>query len=306
MRDVGVELAAAFKPVASELMAVGRRYRWKPTDESPLFVEAAEDASAWLTDVREVHPPLEVFKQAVFVRCLALTDYVSGLCKIAVHGGAKSDIVAMSAAPLARAAMEAAAYLYWYCEADLGSSVRLLRMCRDIAYQMHVRHKLDQYAEIEGIALDPGWADFTAMLKAWNIPIDHLGQKPKVWVVDDDGKGMGRPSAQEIMAPLMRSERHTTVGAFFYADISDVAHASLEGLMRRARIIHSDDGTNVHMQFSRDRQLGAVAVLYWGLHRPMEALMSLMGWEHGRLGTVYEQGVERLTALGKRLHDLEP
>lgn len=297
-------MAAAFKPVASGLMAMGRNYRWMPTDESPLAAESAEDGTAWLTTSPEIQPPLEVFKQAVFVRWFGMVDYLSGLCKIAVHGGARGDIVAMSAAPIARAALEAVAYLHWYCEADVKPHVRVRRMCCDIVHQMHVRHKLDRYAQLEGLELDPGWDEFREMLEAWQVLHDAKRQAPKLHVLDGDGKQMNRPSAQEIMAPLMQSEQHTTVGAFFYADVSDVAHASLEGLLRRANVVHTEDDTSVHVQFSRDRQLGSVAILYWGLHQPVKAVMSLMGWEDDRFETVYEKGAERLSELGRRLHDM--
>lgn len=292
--DIGVAIANALLPVAHELLQLGERHGWQPQSGSPLEQEAAETRTRYGSDPKFKHP-LEVLPQIVFARCWALSDYLRGVALIAAQGWQLQRHVVLSASPVARGALEAAAYMYWLTETGITAEERATRLVLDVHYAIKARNRLYDHRPDHLEDWDPGWADLAEMLDAWQIPNRRHEQPPHQVILE---LGRNRADAFSILAPLMPSKTGQ-VGPFFYSDITDLAHASTEGILRRSRISTEPDGS-LKFEFSREEQLRALVALPWVLPQPLRAMCTTFGWDTDRIETTLTSTFERLAEQTSR------
>jgi hypothetical protein len=75
--------------------------------------------------------------------------------------------------------------------------------------------------------------------------------------------------------------------------VSDVAHASTQGLLGRASVSDGENGLSIG--FSRIELLKGVAPVLWALDAPILASYVYLGWDETRFREVFAASATRLS-----------
>lgn len=285
---------------------------WQPRTETPTsgtpFVSEANELSKRLPRQSEYKHPYDVLRSVTFARWLALIDYLRGVALVAAQGWTAQRRVVFSGAPIARAALEALAYIHWLCEPDIGPNARMMRVVWDVHQSIGARGRLHDHRPGDWKSWDPGWSDFADILTAWGVEHRRGGRAPHPVIIEDHTER--RDAAFDILLRgVMRSRTSEKVGAFFYSDLTDLAHASVDGVLRRADIQVKSEGA-LHLKFSREKQLHGLVGLPWAVPVPAESVMSLMGWDTAPVREVFARELSRLAELAgpppSAADDLDP
>lgn len=293
--DLGSVIGQCFREVADVLSEQVTDGSDEANDDSPQSAEAAAfyERSGGQVDEANARNPLELTGMLLVTQLFAVADFLRGIGLIGVHGKHRELPVAFSAAPVARALLESLAQIRWLVEPDIGFEERVRRLIDDMLRDHRSRHRVVVPAQTDGVdvVLDTeGIAevcDLYGVKYRWGKPDAKTGIRFPVI------EGAARPSAFDLLSTSMPSSEYEHLGAVLYHLMSDVAHASTQGLLGRASV--SADQNGLSLGFSRIEILKGVAPVLWALDDPVRGLYAYLGWDESRFRDVFGASVTRLS-----------
>ncbi len=239
--------------------------------------------------------PFQIVAVLLLAQLHAVVDFLNGIATIAVHGGAPGRETGFSAAPVARALLEALARIYWLAESGVGAEERVRRLVDDTVRDELARHRVLAHLGEGNAGQLPGVDDLAKLCDSygvkwrWGKPDRTTGVRFPVL------SGQTRPSAFDTLSPLMPSKTQGRLGAVFYSLMSDVAHASTQGLLRPASV--TDGGDRLHVRFDRLQMLDEVKPVLWAVNQPVMSAYSYLGWNEYHFRETFATAVARLAAV---------
>lgn len=238
--------------------------------------------------------PFDLIAILFLAQLHAVVDFLRGIATVAFHGGVPGGETAFSAAPIARALLEALARIHWLAEEGIGAEERVRRLADDTIRDALGRHRVlahlgegdaEHILGVDGLA---EMCDGYGVKWRWGNPDRTTGVR---FPVLDGGT---RPSAFDILSPLMPSKTHGRLGAVFYSLMSDIAHSSTQGLLRPASV--TDGGDRLHVRFDRLQVIHGVVPALWAVNRPVTSAYRYLGWDYDGFRETFERAVARLAA----------
>lgn len=242
--------------------------------------------------------PLDLIAATLFARLFCVADCLAGISLIAARGD-QQPLAGLSAAPIARAALEALAYTYWLAEPEIGHAERVRRLMVDTAWDHGTRHRLIPHGRADGVEIPAEDEGLAEMCDGYGVAYSWGKWSQATSLRRLHVEGESRPSAFDILAPLMPSTSHTRLGAVFYSLMTDVAHASVQGLLRAGDPKFDSDG-RLHLRFSRRDILRGVAPTLWALPLPVIATFDYFGWDSDTFREPFASAVQELSAALSR------
>lgn len=295
--DFGTVLGNVLLPVAMELLDMHDRDLTASDDKAPCDAEH-EDALAELDIDIEVHrSPLELVSTVLTSRIVLVADYLRGIALVAVHGGQHSA-VAFSTAPIARAIMEALAHIHWLAEPDVGYRERTRRVMIDTLHDLKARARIVPAARADGIDAPIAVDELEGMCRRYGVPCEPGDEDPTTGIAFPRIPGDGRPGAFGLMDQIMSKSDLGSFGPVYYNFMTDLAHASTQGILGRAHV-KGLDGGGLSIGVNRVVELVHVAPIFWALPTPIGRFMDFHGWEDRRFADLIVDGAQRLTDAKK-------
>lgn len=240
--------------------------------------------------------PADLIVAVLYARMFALADFLNGVALIAEHGRGRGGVVSsFSAAPIARAAMDALAWTYWLVEPDIGHHERVRRLLLDTVLDHQARARVVAPARIDGVDVPFDSEGLAEMCDVYGVQYKWGKPDPVTGVKLPHVLGERRPTAFDILTPLLRSKSHSQLGAPVYHLVTNIAHASTQGVL-----VHADvaDGPKGEWQFRYARLpiLRTVAPMLWAVPTPVLATFDYLGWDSDPFQEVFAGAAQELSA----------
>lgn len=296
--DFGTVLGNALLPVAAELLEMHDRDLGASDDEAPCDAEHADALAGSDIDLEVHRSPLELVSTVLTSRIVLVADYLRGIALVAVHGGHQHRAAAFATAPIARAVMEALAHIHWLAEPDIGYRERTRRVMIDTLHDLKARARIVPAARADDI--DPPIAvdELQGMCRLYGVPYEPGDEDPTTGIAFPRIPGDGRPGAFSLMTEIMSESDLGSFGPVYYNFMTDLAHASTQGILGRAHVKNLDDG-GLSIGVNRVVELIHVAPIFWALPTPIGRLMTFYGWDDRRFVELIVDGAQRLTDAKK-------
>lgn len=293
-QDLGTVISRSLEPVAAAILALVRESNPAPMPGSPAVVEA--DTFKALHNLPadwEYRNPIELVALLLHSRLFLIADYLRGIAIIGEQGGSREQPVAYSAAALVRAALEALAFTYWLAEPEIGHEERVRRLVLDTLNDLQARHRIVTLARIDGVDIVLDTEGLATMCDAYHVAYRWGRRDSETGIQFPVVQGNKRPSAFEILKELLPSKEYTNLGAIVYHVMSDIAHASTQGVLGPASLSQGSAG-GLEIGFSRTAVLKHVAPILWAVPGPLTAVVDYYGWDKAAFQEVVAPSLERL------------
>lgn len=292
--DFGTVLGNALLPVASELLDMHDRNDGVGDHDAPCDVEAQEAQKALRLDHGQHRNPLELVSTLLTARVILLADYLRGIAAIAIHGSHRDRPVAFSPAALARATMEALAHIYWLAEPDVGHRERTRRVAVDTLHDLKTRARIVPATKTDDVEPTIDVDDVVGLCEIYGIAHEPGGVDQASGIAFPKLPGPGRPGAFSLMDQVMARAHLGSFGPVYYHLMTDIAHASTQGILARANMRSLQD-QGLAIGVNRVDVLVQVAPILWALPNPIHRLTVFYGWDDERFSSLITEGAGRLT-----------
>lgn len=291
--DIGPKLSKAFLPVAEAFLKIGPVSNLKERTSSAVSSEAGQmHDELGLADSPDMRNPIQLVGLMLAARQLAVADYLRGISTVAVHGGYGNNKAGLSAAPIARAALEALAHIFWMAEPGIGARERVRRLLWDAAHDIRSRHKVVTAARAGGVEPLLEVDKIIEMCQAYDVDFKLGTPVQDTDIALPHVRGEPRPPAFQLMREMMSGIGAPQLGAIFYNLMSDVAHASTQGLLNRATVTEDDEALRVTVD--RQRELRHAAPVVFAVARPAQRLVEYYGQDDQPFAKVYSAATDHL------------
>lgn len=294
--DFGVQLSSAFLPVAEGFLKIGPA-NGKPPATSRARYEYDQAVEQFDSVGKGVaRNPIQLVGLMLVGRQLAVADYLRGIATMAVHGYEQGRTISVSPAPVARAVLEALTHIYWMTDPDISMKERVRRLMWDAAHDIRTRHRVVTAAREGGVEPNLNLDDFADNCDLYEVNVTWGKPHNDTGISLPHVDGVDRPSAFDMMRDLAPAVTARQLGAIFYHLVTDVAHASTQGLLGQAKISDREDGSLDVSPLDRTTQLRQVSLVLYAVARPASRLISFYGQDEQPFHETLSEAMERLTA----------
>lgn len=293
--DLGNVIGQGFREVADVLSEQVTDRSDRASDDSPHSAEANAFYERFGDRIDEAgaRNPLELTAMLLATQLFAVADFLRGISLIGVHGRHGELPVAFSAAPVARALLESLAQIQWLVEPDIGFEERVRRLIHDMLRDHRSRHRVVIPARADGVDVVLDTEGIGEVCDLYGVKWRWGRQVAKTGIRFPVIEGPTRPSAFDLLSRLMPSSEYEHLGAILYHLMSDLAHASTQGLLCRASV--SGDHHGLNLGFSRLEILKGIAPVLWALDAPIRASYVYLGWDQTPFREVFGASITRLS-----------
>lgn len=287
-------LSSSMRSVADSIVDLVVASSQTPDPQSPAGQEAGQFRSR-VPDTwgQRFADPFLMIAVTLYTRLLAAADYLRGIAIVASDEGRGQQSVSYSAAALARGALEALAFAYWMAEPGVGDEERVRRLALDIQHDHKQRRRIVEAARADGVEPVIDAQLLADMCDDFRVPYEWGTHKP-TGIGLPEIKGKERPSAMAILTPVMPSKEHANIGAVVYHLMTNVAHASTQGLLGTANISRPNaDGITI--EFTRNSILRQVAGALWAVPKPTLTACEYLGWKDQQFKETFAEAAVRLS-----------
>lgn len=292
--DFGVQLSSALVPVAKGFLKIGPA-NGKPTMTSPARQEY-DEAFEQFDSVGKglARNPIQLVGLMLVGRQLAVADYLRGLATMAAHGYEGGRTISVSPAPVARAVLEALTHIYWMTNPDITMKERVRRLMWDAAHDIQARHRVVTAARAGGVEPNLNLDVFSESCDLYEVHVTWGKPHKDTGISLPRIEGSDRPSAFKMMRDLAPAATARQLGAILYHLVTDVAHASTQGLLGPAEISGRDDGSLEVFPPDRITQLRQVSMVLYALSHPASRLISYYEQEDRPFHETVSAATERI------------
>ena len=226
------------------------------------------------------------------VRLFAVADYMDGMAALIRHGTPGG----FAAAVAGRAALEALAFTCWLVDPTISWEQRVARMVHEALHDQRSRHRVVSYARAEGVEplLEPDGIAETC--EAYGVAYEWGPVDKETGIRFPQLTGVKRPGAAQILTDHAASEEQRFTASALYYGLSDIAHASLQGLAGGARLSTNAGGRMAIAIDPLAVEMRVIAVL-WRVPTPVLNVAGYFGFDPEPFQVAFQEATTPLRAL---------